>query len=1084
MMKNRFTPHLLAGLLACCSVHALQAQTDVTDTYLTNPSFENGFTDWEYSGLQTQTNTSFTLKDGDIYVEQWVSSGNRVADCYATQTVTNLPNGVYTLTVSAQNIQQNSSATQTGMYIFAGSGQTEVNVADDYSVTFTVINGQATIGFKTESATGNWIACDNFRLYADSSTLDDLHAELQLLIGEAQELTGQTMQTDVSMTLEAAIEAAQAELEATTDENLSEVATALSEAITAAQTSAEAYSNLEAAIETALEAYGDGSQTGSEEFYAVIAAAQEMLENTTAEATEVASAVDGLETAILAFSLANATGTVPTVVTDTRYARGATMAFGRSTISGVSTSELLEHGFCWSTEPEPTVLDNRTTEYLSNNGYIYVLRDLEPSTIYYIRAYAMTKDYAVGYGDPIKVITIPQGTITWTYGNEGDASTNLRISSAIASAVDYWNNLTSIKGLGLSVHYNSGVTTAECSYGGYMSVGPNSSYQQTGTILHEALHAVGVGTHSRWYGSDSPLRAGSGTGNWLGDRANEVLRFWDNDDTSIMTGDGTHMWPYGINGASEDTGSEVLYIGNSLIIQGLGEDGLPPTGGFSTPAYVFEQEDDVKYYIKNESTSRGLYTSYLVANENGRSLTWKEMTSSEALENDYAAWYITFNPQTCYYSFRNAGTGNYMTYYGGDSNPFRANKDVSSPTTTERFQVMRGRVDVTVGSETSSFTTRGYWIIYPQIITEDAGSYYGCLYATASSSGRTGVTEFDLGDDAKTQRWVFLTADELQPFESAVKEGYQSELAELLAQLREMAETPHTEDVEGTDDTFYAQLSSIETEAASEDITTERISELITEATTAGMTFLANATPASVDEPFDITFLMSDADISTGEGWSSTPTISYSCGEFYQQTFDFYQTITGLPAGTYQFMGQAFQRPGSAATVYANYISGTDDVTAEIYAGETANLLMNIAAEAQSSSLGGGESSVGSPVRYIPNDMQSASIYFAAGLYDNSVVTELEEDGSSLTVGLRSTETGSSYWCIFDNFRLYYYGSMTSDQVTAIQQVATDSKANGLFSTPADVYSISGIRVRQQATSLEGLSRGIYIVNGKKVVVK
>ena len=42
-----------------------------------------------------------------------------------------------------------------------------------------------------------------------------------------------------------------------------------------------------------------------------------------------------------------------------------------------------------------------------------------------------------------------------------------------------------------------------------------------------------------------------------------------------MTGDNTHMWPYGINGAHEDTGSEVLYIGNGLITQALGEDGLP-----------------------------------------------------------------------------------------------------------------------------------------------------------------------------------------------------------------------------------------------------------------------------------------------------------------------------------------------------------------------------------------------------------------------------------------------------------------------------------------------------------------------------
>ena len=86
----------------------------------------------------------------------------------------------------------------------------------------------------------------------------------------------------------------------------------------------------------------------------------------------------------------------------------------------------------------------------------------------------------------------------------------------------------------------------------------------------------------------------------MGDRVTELLRFWENDASSVLNGDGTHMWPYGINGAHEDTGSEMLYIGCALIAQALGEDGLPPTGGFCTPAYAFNQEDTIKYYIKNE----------------------------------------------------------------------------------------------------------------------------------------------------------------------------------------------------------------------------------------------------------------------------------------------------------------------------------------------------------------------------------------------------------------------------------------------------------------------------------------------------
>jgi hypothetical protein len=37
---------------------------------------------------------------------------------------------------------------------------------------------------------------------------------------------------------------------------------------------------------------------------------------------------------------------------------------------------------------------------------------------------------------------------------------------------------------------------------------------------------------------------------------------------------------------------------------------------------------------------------------------------------------------------------------------------------------------------------------------------------------------------------------------------------------------------------------------------------------------------------------------------------------------------------------------------------------------------------------------------------------------------------------------------------------------------------------PADIYSVSGALVRSQADSLDGLPQGIYIVGGKKVVVR
>ena len=77
-----------------------------------------------------------------------------------------------------------------------------------------------------------------------------------------------------------------------------------------------------------------------------------------------------------------------------------------------------------------------------------------------------------------------------------------------------------------------------------------------------------------------------------------VVRFLDNNTTGTLNGDYQHMWPYGINGANEDNGSDILYIGNSLICQALGEDGLQHTSKeFAQPYYALNQEDNIKYYI-------------------------------------------------------------------------------------------------------------------------------------------------------------------------------------------------------------------------------------------------------------------------------------------------------------------------------------------------------------------------------------------------------------------------------------------------------------------------------------------------------
>ena len=244
----------------------------------------------------------------------------------------------------------------------------------------------------------------------------------------------------------------------------------------------------------------------------------------------------------------------PEVTTDTRYARGATMAFGRikgnPKVNGGSA--ISKRGFCLSEKPEPTVDDIVSTKTLTNSGTIYYFENLKPGTMYYMRAYATNKDGVTGYGDVIKFSTIPMGAITYNYNNGGSADQNKRINDALTQACEIFCNLTSIK-KHFSVGYGSGTPTADCNYNDnpWMNVGPNASYQRTGTIMHEMQHGLGVIPYSTEWSGDI-LRSGNGTGEWLGDRVSAFLDFWDNTTGSRLKGDTQHMWPYGINGAQED----------------------------------------------------------------------------------------------------------------------------------------------------------------------------------------------------------------------------------------------------------------------------------------------------------------------------------------------------------------------------------------------------------------------------------------------------------------------------------------------------------------------------------------------------
>jgi hypothetical protein len=814
-----------------------------------------------------------------------------------------------------------------------------------------------------------------------------------------------------------------------------------------------------ALVDQAVELYADGSGNHSEDLLMAIQAAQTVLDNDDASMDDVKEAMAAVTAAMDNFLWENPTGPVPVVVTDSRYARGSTMAFGRMSIAGVPANMIAEKGFCWSEQPDVTFRDNVTSRILTNNGDIYWLENLKPATKYYMRAYAVTTGRQVAYGDVIRFYTLPKGQISLNFRSSSDAEADKRIKDAAQTAINWWNNLTEIKNFSPNIGYNPGTPTAECSYGGWMSVGPNTSYQRPGTIMHEMLHGIGVIPWADTEWSRFNLRSGTsnaagfltGSGYWLGDRVTEVLRFLDNSSTEQLNGDYQHMWPYGINGAQEDNGSDLLYIGNALVCQALGEDGLQHTNQcFAEPYFAFDCQDDTKYYIKCEDTERGLYTSYLMPTA-GNTLVWKTMTDDEAAANDSVAWFFSFTPGNQFYQIRNAATNQYLSY---SANGFKTvEKNVT--TALENFQLMRGRVNV------ESVGKRGFWFIHPTSNWSPA-----CLQAEADGTIKAGT--FDISNAATSQRWLILTQGEMESVSEGMLATMKEKASQWLERAKGLVAVPHTEDVAGADATINAWIAGLESSLQNA-VSTAEIQQYLDEVEEALFLFLCQVTPTDVGQPFDLTYLVKNPGMDATDGWSLSPTVNYSCAEFYERLFDFNQTIDRLPAGTYQWRAKVFQRPGRASECNGKA------VTAFLYAGTKSARVAHIMDGAQQSKLGGNESYVAGV--YIPNDMLAASIYFGKGLYESHVTSTVAEDGGKLKVGVISNSMDSYYWVIFDDFRLCYFGSLSPEEVDGIKQVDAVGQPVGRMG----VYTLDGRKLLPNAIGLERLPRGLYIVNGKLV---
>lgn len=167
----------------------------------------------------------------------------------------------------------------------------------------------------------------------------------------------------------------------------------------------------------------------------------------------------------------------------------------------------------------------------------------------------------------------------------------------------------------------------------------------------------------------------------------------------------------------------------------------------------------------------------------------------------------------------------------------------------------------------------------------------------------------------------------------------------------------------------------------------------------------------------------------TGTGWTGVGTVNYHEVEFYQTTFDMYQEIKGLPAGKYRMKAQGFERPkvNDAGSAYKN---GTETIYARFYAKATGFSEKSVPFNSIYTHTYSGSGAVNGYV----NTMAGAEIMLkntTNNYYETTLSDILVDEGGTLTIGAKSDFQQSSYWALFDNFRLEYLGAYDVNDLAA-----------------------------------------------------
>ena len=79
----------------------------------------------------------------------------------------------------------------------------------------------------------------------------------------------------------------------------------------------------------------------------------------------------------------------PSIITNDITSIGANTAIGGGSVTSDGGAAITERGVCWSTSPNPTMIDSHTSDSLGIGTFASRISDLLPGTTYYVKAYAI-----------------------------------------------------------------------------------------------------------------------------------------------------------------------------------------------------------------------------------------------------------------------------------------------------------------------------------------------------------------------------------------------------------------------------------------------------------------------------------------------------------------------------------------------------------------------------------------------------------------------------------------------------------------------------------------------------------------------